>query len=252
MAGRIKGILFDLGDTLLDFGKVDVSSLFEAGARLAHEYLTSQGLELPSLARYHRLQLWAIRWNYLKSRFTRREFNSLDLLGRLSARLGHRLSAEQIGELAWRWYQPLSAQATVEPGLVEMLRRLTAGGLAMGIVSNTFVPGEVLDRHLASVGLLDLLPVRVYSCEVRYRKPNVVIFNLALARIGLAPAETMFVGDSPHADIRGANRAGMISVLKDPSGRHVADKGGAAYRVARLAELEDIIARHNAAAVGAR
>ena len=248
MARRIRGILFDLGDTLLDFGTVDVPSVFESGARRAHEYLIGQSFRLPSLAKYHRRQLWAIRWNYFKSKFTRREFNALDLLGRLSARLGHRLSREQALELAWRWYEPLSRQATVEDALAGTLLRLSRAGLKLGLVSNTFVPGQVLDRHLAEIGLLDLLPVRIYSCQVRYRKPNPVIFRLALERAGLAAGETMFVGDSLQADIRGANNVGMVSVLKDPAGRHVEDKGGAMHRVAKLAELEELVAGYNGAA----
>jgi len=245
MAKRVKGILFDLGDTLVDFGKVDVPSLFEAGAKLAHEYLSGLGYPVPSLAKYHRQQLWAIRWSYFKSRLTGREFNALDLLGRLSAKLGHELSDEQIVELAWRWYEPLRRCATVEPGLREMLRRFRRDGVKLGVVSNTFVPAEVLDRHLDGEGLLDLLPVRVYSCDVRYRKPHPSIFRIAQQRLTLAAGEIIFVGDSPYADIGGANAAGMISVLKDPAGRHAAGLAGAKHRIERLAELAGVVGRYN-------
>jgi len=245
MGKPIKGILFDLGDTLVDFGKVDIASMFEAGARLAHEYLENQGFKVPSLPKYHRQQLWAIRWNYLKSRFTRREFNSLDLLGKLGARLGHDLTKEQILELAWLWYRPLREIATIEEGLVDTLRMLGSDGLKLGLVSNTFVPGEVLDRHLQSEGLLEFIPTRVYSCDVRYRKPNPVVFRIALERIGLAAEDTIFVGDSPQADIRGSNLVGMVSVLKDPTGKYEAAKAGAKHCIKRIAELADIVAGYN-------
>jgi len=243
MARRIRGIFFDLGDTLLEFGKVDIRSAFEAGARLAHDYLTGLGHKLPPLAKYHRQQLWAIRWNYLKSRFTRKEFNSLDLLGRLSARMGHDLTAQQTAELAWLWYRPLSECATTEVGLAATLMQLRKVGLKLGIISNTFVPGEVLDRHLDREGLLDLLPTRIYSCDVRYRKPNPVIFRIALERAELEPGETMFVGDSPQADVRGANIVGMMSVLKDTEGRHGSKTAGAAYSISKVAELPAMISR---------
>lgn len=237
--------MFDLGDTLLDFGRLDIPSLFQAGARMAHEYLQSLGLELPSLAKYHRQQLWAIRWHYFKSRFTRKEFNSLDLLGRLSAKLGHSLTSEQTVELAWMWYKPLHQCATVESGLAELLRDFRRDGLVLGIISNTFVPSQVLDRHLADEGLLELLPVRVYSCDVQYRKPNPSIFRIALKRADLQPGQTLFVGDSPRADIHGANMAGMISVLKDPAGRHGSGASGARHRIGKLAELAEIVASYN-------
>ncbi len=242
MTKRIAGILFDLGDTLLDFGKVDVSSLFESGARRAFEYLDSLGHQLPSFTKYHRQQLWAIRWNFLKSRFTRREFNALETLGRLSNKTGQ-LSEAQAVELAWRWYEPLSRCATVEDGLRETLQRFLDDGLSLGVVSNTFIPGPVLDRHLAAEGLLELLPVRVYSCDVRFRKPSREIFEIALKQTDLQAEETLFVGDSISADIQGANAVGMISVLKDPRQRYTEKKSGAAYHITRIAELADIVAQ---------
>ncbi len=245
MTARIKGILFDLGDTLLDFGSVDINSLFEAGGRLAYDYLHSLNLSLPSFEKFHRRQLRAIRWNYLKSHITRREFNSLDVIGRMATRMGHDLTPDQMVELSWKWYEPLSRCATIEPGLRELLERFRDGGLRLGLISNTFVPGEVLDRHLEQLGLIDLLPVRVYSCNVRYRKPHGRVFRLALKQAGLRADETLFVGDSLKADILGARRAGMISVLKDPTGRHDGAKIRPAHRIRKLAELEDIVRQYN-------
>jgi len=245
MTRRVNGILFDLGDTLLDFGNVDIPLLFEAGAQLAYDYLGKLGRPLPAFARYHRRQLWAIRWNYFKSRFTRREFNALDVLGRLSERMGHDLTREQTIELAWLWYRPLSECATVEDGLLEMLEEFRDQGIKLGLVSNTFVPGQVLDRHLKREDLLDLLPVRVYSCYVRYRKPNPNAFRIALQWAGLKAQETIFVGDSPEADVNGANTVGMISVLKDPADRHDANSVHANHRLRRLVELRGILAQYN-------
>ncbi len=245
MGGKIKGILLDLGDTVVDFGKVDITSLFEAGAHLSYKYLERLGQPVPPLAKYHRQQLRAIRWNYLKSRITRREFNALELVGRLATRMGQQLSDEQLFELAWLWYQPLSEVATVEPGMRELLKGFVDAGLTLGLISNTFVPGEVLDRHLERLNLLDLLPVRVYSCDVGYRKPNPNIFRIALERTGLRPGETLFVGDSLKADIAGAGSVGMISVLKDPNGRHRSHKIVPTHRIARLAELTDVLAKYN-------
>ncbi len=242
---RIEGILFDLGDTLLDFGKVDVPNKFEAGARRAYEYLLSLGQPLPPFDKYLRRQLWAIRWNYFKSRLTRREFNALDVLGRLGFRMGHSLSEAQTLELAWLWYEPLSRQAKVEDGAKVLLQEFQRGGLTLGVVSNTFVPGQVLDRHLSREGLLELLPIRIYSCDVGYRKPSTGIFRIALERAGLQADSTMFVGDSPHADIEGANRCGLISVLKDPAGRHKGAGPAPTHRIRQLGELREIIRQYN-------
>ena len=245
MVQRVKGILFDLGDTLFDFGKVDIGHLFEAGARLAYDYLLLLGQKVPSFSTYHRRQLWAIRWNYFKSHFTGREFNALDLIGRRARRMGHDLSDEQMRQLAWLWYRPLGQQAKVEPGLAALLQGFGEAGLKLAVVSNTFVPGQVLDRHLEAEGLLKYLPVRVYSCDVRYRKPDRRIFHMALERAGLQASETLFVGDSPEADIRGANAVGMISVLKNRTARLREPRFRPQHQIRQLSELKDLLAKYN-------
>jgi HAD superfamily hydrolase (TIGR01509 family) len=243
MAEKIRGILFDLGDTLLDFGRVDVPMMFESGGRLAYQRLKDLGKAVPSFEKFHRRQLRAIRWNYFKSTLSGREFNSLDILGKLSEEMGHDLTSEQTQELAWLWYEPLSEQAKVEPGTADMLREFRSRGLSLGLVSNTFVPSSVLDRHLASLGLLELLPVRVYSCDVRYRKPHRKIFQLAMQRLGIPASETLFVGDSPKADIFGANRMGLVTVLKDPSEAHKDGKIQPQFTIRRLSELRQVLAQ---------
>ena len=245
MKRSVHGILFDLGDTLLDFGQVNVNREFEKGAQLAYDYLQGLNQPLPPFAKYHRQQFRAVRWHYFISHLRGRDFNSLDLMDTLAERLGHNLTREQLVELAWLWYEPVSRCATLEPGLREMLIALREEGLKLGLLSNTFIPPEVLDRHLEQVALLELLPVRVYSCQHARRKPHPRIFAEAAEKLGLPAEELVFVGDSLKADILGANRAGMISVLKDPTGakRHWRIKP--AHRVRGVVELPAVMKLYN-------
>jgi putative hydrolase of the HAD superfamily len=46
------------------------------------------------------------------------------------------------------------------------------------------------------------------------RKPERGIFDLTLGRLGVTPAEAVFVGDHPEIDIRGARDAGMRAIWK--------------------------------------
>jgi len=245
MAQPIAGILLDLGETVLTFGKVDVPALFEEGSRMAYDHLSRQGRKLPPFRRYHWAKLLAIRWAYIRSRATDREFDAVDLLRRLHRRLGIDLSPEGALELAGMWYAPLSRLAVVEKGTAEVLAGFRARGLTVGVVSNTFIPASILDAHLRREGLIDLLPIRVYSCEVTWRKPHRRIFEAALARGRLEAARTLFVGDSMLADIRGANRAGLISVLKDPLGRKRCWPFRPRHRIRRLDEIQRIVEEYD-------
>jgi len=241
---RIKGILFDLGETLLDFGRLDLPRLFLAGTEAAYAYLRDNGHPLPTFRIYHRRMLSAVHRHLIISRLTRREFNSLHVIADISRKMGQTLSDAEVEELAWLWYEPLSHCATVEPGAQEILAALRADGIKLGAVSNTFVPGQVLDRHLATEGLLESLPVRVYSCDVVYRKPDRRIFRVALEAMKVAPTEAIFVGDSLIADIWGANRMKMISVLKTARGRR-SFWVRARHCVRSLAELPELVAHYN-------
>ena len=242
---EIKGILFDLGDTLVDFGPVDMRRLFVRGSRLAYRYLQEMGHSLPPFRTYHRRQLWSVQWHYLKSRIIRREFNALDVLVATGRNMGYGLTDAESEELAWRFYRPMAECASVEGCAVDMLAGFQAEGLSLGVVSNTFVPGEALDRHLAEAGLLEYLPTRVYSCNVRFRKPDPRIFQLALDQASLAAAETLFVGDSFPADVLGAQQVGMIAVLKDPSGARRHRRIRPDHRIASLRDLPRIVAGYN-------
>ncbi len=245
MSKKIDAIFFDLGQTLINFGQININLLFDAGTRLAYDYLKKLDQPLPPLAIYRRKQSWAINWAVIKSKLTRREFNSLDVLAETSKQLGQRLTQCQLVELAGMFYEPLRRQAIVEDGVGDMLRKFLASGINLGIISNTFVPGEVLDKHLAAEGLLELFKTRIYSCNVGRRKPHPEIFAQAITQGGLRPERTFFVGDLLRQDVSGANRAGMISVLKDPTDCHVGARVKPNHSIRGLVELTELVARYN-------
>ncbi len=245
MSKKIEAIFFDLGQTLINFGEININLLFDAGARLAFDYLKKLGQPLPPMAIYRRKQSWAINWAVIKSKFNRREFNSLDVLTESSNKLGQSLTNCQLVKLAGMFYEPLRRQAIVEDGVGDMLRKFLADGINLGIISNTFVPGEILDKHLADEGLLEFFQTRIYSCNVGRRKPHPEIFTQAVLQAGLTPGRTLFVGDLLRQDVSGANRAGMISVLKDPTDRHVGSRVRPKHTIRGLLELTDLVARYN-------
>jgi putative hydrolase of the HAD superfamily len=66
----------------------------------------------------------------------------------------------------------------------------------------------ILERE----GIAQLFDTIVISDEVGWRKPKPVIFETALRRMGLRPAEALFVGDRADIDVIGARGVGMPTV----------------------------------------
>jgi len=236
----LRGILFDLGDTLLDFEPMDTRQVFREGAQRSYERLKDQLPASLPFEEYCERQFRSMRWAYFWSKLLRREFDSTRMMRRNHARWGVGLDAAMCDEMMWTWYEALLAHASVADDVIPTLQTLRERGLKIGLVSNTFVPAATHDRHLAQAGLIEFFPVRVYSSEVRFRKPHRRIFEIALSQIGTKPHETLFVGDLVKADIQGAKRVGMKTVLRQAfavNDRHrVAD-----HVIRKISELTRII-----------
>jgi putative hydrolase of the HAD superfamily len=214
---ELKAVIFDLGETLFTYGDVNVDAMFSRGAKLTYDYLkecTCGTDKLPSFPSYHRSHIVSIKLHYFWTNIVSREFNCMALLDKKLQRLDIQLGRAQLEQLCWLWYQPLGEVATVEPDLAETLGRLQQMGLQLAILSNTFLPGVVLDRHLDQYDLLPFFPIRIYSSDTVYRKPDRRIYQRALNQLGLEPAAALMVGDKMREDIKGSQRAGLRAVFK--------------------------------------
>lgn len=75
------------------------------------------------------------------------------------------------------------------------------------------------NADLAAIGIAARFEVAVSAREAGAAKPHPRIFELMLERAALAPAEVVYVGDDPQADVEGARRAGLHAVWVDRLGR---------------------------------
>ena len=86
--------------------------------------------------------------------------------------------------------------------------------LHVGIITNGAVDGHPNSqaskaRHL---GLMERVDLFWASDAVGHRKPDSLLFLKVLGVLGFSPEETLFVGDHPVNDVRGAKAVGMTAV----------------------------------------
>ena len=76
---EIKAVLFDLGDTILNFGRVETTRAFLQGAKDSHAFLKEHGQPVGNLPWYFLRNLVRLRIKHLVSNITHRDFDSLEV-----------------------------------------------------------------------------------------------------------------------------------------------------------------------------
>src|SRR5437660_920132 len=99
------------------------------------------------------------------------------------------------------------------PGLNESLKALRGLGPKLAICSNAPFPPEMMHRQVEALGLAAQLDAVVFSSEIGRRKPAPELYLAALDRLGVRPADALYVGDRPREDYEGPRRLGMRAVL---------------------------------------
>ncbi len=241
----IKSVLFDFGDTLLDFAQLRQHYHFYLGAHLTYAYLKDLGQPTGPFMWHFIKNLGYLRLKHIVSNITHRDFDSLKALRGLGEKNGVSLTDAQWEEYVWLWYQKLAYAAGVESDLDQTLQALQNQGLKLGLISNTFLHASSLDRHMDELGLLKYLSPRLYSYQFPFRKPDHRIFRVGAERIGEALPNILYVGDLVKNDIVPTLALGMKAALK--RGHSNAGKiiPAGAWEVKTLSELPELIAAYN-------
>jgi len=220
----IKGVLFDLDDTLYD------SSTFADRARKeAIKMMIDAGLNASEKEAYNILQ------RIIKQKGSNYGRHFDDLVKAIEGQYNPKIITMGI----ITYHNVKFALLRPYPDTIKTLIELKKMGLKLGVITDgiTIKQWEKLIR----LGIVDFFDDVVTSEEYGLGKPNIEFYEYALRKINLKAEETVYVGDRVDNDIMPANSIGMhaIRILR---GKYRDVKGDdCKYEVKNLGEIIDIV-----------
>ncbi len=138
-----------------------------------------------------------------------------------------------------------------DPEARPMLERLRAGGLKVGVLSNTIWPRAWHVGFFERDGVYDLIDGDVYTSEIPWTKPSPLAFAAAMEAVGVTdPARCVYVGDRLYDDIWGAQQAGMraihVPLSSIPANQVGHTEGEPDATITSLREVPDVVRRLDA------
>lgn len=202
-----KMILFDYGGTLLyepgcNFlnGEREVfKHVIKNPRNLTPEQLSAfEGKIYNSLQACRDLDYEAHELQMLRFKY---EYNEIEL----------DISYEEVEKILWENTSPMTEKART-PYVTEMLEYLKSQSIRTGVISNMGWSGKALRERINYLLPDNEFEFVIATSEYGIRKPNPMIFELALRKAGLPPEQVWYCGDTFDKDVVGAHNMGMFPV----------------------------------------
>ena len=199
----IKAVIFDLDGTLLNR---DDS---------VQKFIENQ---------YDRLEEWLgfiPKENYI-SRFIELDCRGYVWKDRMYQQMVDEFSIDEISweELLQDYTEKFHKSCIPFPNLHSMLTELKNSSIRLGIITNGKEQFQM--DNIRALGIENYFETILVSESEGIKKPNPTIFEKALSQINVLANESMYVGDHPENDVKGAKNIGMIGVWKkDRQWNHV-------------------------------
>ncbi len=199
---KARAVLFDLGGTL-----IESAELFET----FHRILTLKGIKKPIRQVEKAMKEAELE---IKGELGEDVPKDIDYYTRWNLNILHRLKVydddcELAEEIDKHWFDYMEIKP--HAGLHDTLRRLSASGLKLGIVTNGYESD--LEKILPKLSMQNFFDVLVAADTIGKKKPDPAIFLYAVQKLEIKPSETVFVGDEYDIDYIGAKQAGLIPIL---------------------------------------
>ena len=224
----IKGVVFDLDNTLLDFMKMK-----EFAVKAAIKGMIEAGLKVNEDKSYKEI-------NSIYEEFGWENQKVFDVF--LEKSIGHVdnkfLAA---GIVAYR--RAREANLMAYPNVNKTLLALSKSGIKLGVVSDA--PSREAWMRIYYLNLYHYFDVVITFDDSGERKPSPIPFQLALDGMGLRPEETIMIGDWPERDVVGAQQIGMKTAFARYGDTFGTINSGADWDLNDIYQLVDIINEHN-------
>ena len=224
----IKGVVFDLDNTLLDFMKMK-----EFAVKAAIKGMIEAGLKVNEDKSY-------IEINSIYEEFGWENQKVFDVF--LEKSIGHVdnkfLAA---GIVAYR--RAREANLMAYPNVNKTLLALSKSGIKLGVVSDA--PSREAWMRIYYLNLYHYFDVVITFDDSGERKPSPIPFQLALDGMGLRPEETIMIGDWPERDVVGAQQIGMKTAFARYGDTFGTVHSGADWDLNDIYQLVGIINEHN-------
>ncbi len=202
-----KMILFDWGHTLMHEPEWNLLN----GEKALYPYITENPMNLTAEQICNTTQTLFERFE--KIRECGLEYHMHTLLRMRDEFLGLKYSVPMEEEelIRWRGISPIVTM----PGIEALLEDLHRRGIRSGVVSNLGASSEALAKLIGEYIPNNRFEFIITSSDYGIRKPDPVLFQIALNRAELEPEDVWYCGDTPGADVEGAASAGIFPVWYD-------------------------------------
>ena len=212
----IRAVSFDLGHTLWDITpQPDALARAYADMRTTLSQRLAQN-DLPDAAAFQRAVrdvLHDAAKTYFIDGHELREPPPHEWVARACVRLGIDVEPSLLREITPPLFATEIDGLVVGEGTLEAIAALSNAGYRLGCITNTLADTPAIRAMLRKHGFEPFMQSVVVSTEEGWRKPHRSLFEKSLRELGVTPAESLFVGDSPVHDIGGAKALGMFAVL---------------------------------------
>ena len=119
-------------------------------------------------------------------------------------------SEDWVFEAADYWLTNYAEYTVAFPGTIEVLKEVKKN-YRIGLISDGVL--ELQQAKIDAIGIRDLFEMTLVTSEISKEKPNPVVFEEGLRRMGdLKGEECYYVGDNAWKDMAGCYRMGMTGI----------------------------------------